>query len=713
MKKLSITSKTLPSINRETLMVIMKIAALTLTAIILFFQDLIIIFSDALRSEATSYVLVIPFLLAYLVYRKRKMIKASFALESPKLFQRIPINEVVGSLLLLASFLLYWYGSYTFTPLEYHVLTLPVYVSACVLILFSTQTLKQLLFPIVFLFLLVPPPEEIFYNIGALLSEFSSELAYNLLKLFGLPVSLTAELGTPTIFVTQQDGTVITLSVDVACSGIYSLIGFLIFALFAAYIIRDKTWKKALVFFIGFPLIYLLNVFRITIMGVIGYYYGENLVLTVFHLVGGWALIFIGTIALLLISEKVLKISIVDSKRQKCEKCYKTTVSDRFCLSCGRILDFNPAKFKMKDLAKVVGILVVVSLVVSIQTPVFALTEGPPEIILQSPKGGNMTTSILPSLKEYTFHFLYRDESFEQTAGQDASLVYAYFPVYPYNETREPVWVSLEVASARSSLHRWETCLISWPISQGRQPRVTQVELRDVQVTENPPIIARYFVFNSTAVNEIQAVLYWYESAVFKINSTAQQKQVKMSLIAYPADMADLPNVENQLFDLATRLAGYWQPLKLWSQWSLLLSQNGDKLVILTTVAIAAVVVLQLYYIRKEKKRNTVTFGKLSDSGKLLIVAVHQAERLAPPTLNNIVATYASNSGIAVDNESILSRLYMMEKVGVVTSGIANEKDEPLQVWRSNVYLQNARRHLSNSLFSKLSKFRKKTTLNA
>lgn len=39
--------------------------------------------------------------------------------------------------------LLYWHGSYTFTPLEYHILTLPIFAAGLTLILFNPQTLRQ------------------------------------------------------------------------------------------------------------------------------------------------------------------------------------------------------------------------------------------------------------------------------------------------------------------------------------------------------------------------------------------------------------------------------------------------------------------------------------------------------------------------------------------------------------------------------------------
>jgi exosortase len=670
---------------------VLKASLILISTLALFSQDLIIIFTDAVESETTSYLLIVPFLLVYLVYRKRKMVKAAIPLESSKLFQKIPLSEITGILLFLASFLLYWYGSYTFTPLEYRMLTLPIYVSACILILFNTQTLRQLLFPVVFLFLLVPPPAEILYNAGAYLSSLSSELAYNLLKLMTLPVTLGFEDGTPIIYMTQQNGTEIPLAVDVACSGIYSLIGFLVFALFTAYVIRDKVWKKALIFLAGFPLIYLLNVFRITVIGVIAHYYGETLALNVFHLLGGWVLIFIGTLILLVTSEKLFKIQVIDRQREKCTSCSSSPPTTDFCFSCGKILKKTDIKIRKRDLAKLAGLILSVILILSIQTPVFALTQLPQgsEIILQTPKGGNVTTSILPHgdvTPEYTLRFLRRDTAFEKRAKQDASLEYEYYPKPQYGETLESVYVAVEVASTRSSLHRWETCLITWPMSHGRQPTAIQIELKDVQLVENPPIIGRFFIFNNTEYNDIQAVLYWYETSVFRVNETSQQKHVKISLVAYPDTLDDVPAVKVQLLELATKVSSYWLPIKTWSQVALLISQSGDKLIIITAVFLATLYVFHQFEKRKGKRQNTTAYNKLSEPNKQIIEAVHQTEKATMPTLNNISTTYESATGKTMDKDKLLQKLAEAEKIGILKSETANKYDEPLQTWRTNMH---------------------------
>jgi exosortase len=690
MEKLRPKTQHFPRMTQESLSVAIKIAVILFTTVIVFFQDLAIIFNDALQNETTSYMLAVPFLLAYLIYRKRKMIKAAIPLPSSKLFKKVPINEITGGLLFLASFLLYWYGSYTFTPLEYHILALPIYASACILILFNTQTPRQLLFPIAFLFLLIPPPEEFIYNLGALLSTISSELAYNLLKIFGFPVGLSAQYGTPVISITQQNGTAISFAVDIACSGIYSQVSFLIFALFIAYIIRDKTWKKAAVFLLGLPLIYLLNVLRITTIGIIGYYYGEDLALNAFHLFGGWVLIFLGALILLAAQETLFKIQILarENQTEKCPECNLTSATNNnFCFACGRIQKTRLNRVHKGDIAKTAVIILSVTLILSIQTPVFALKKGPAEIIVQTAKGEQVSTEILPQLPEYTLRFMYRDETFEKISRQDASLAYAYSP---NNETKEVVWVILEIGSANSMLHSWEVCLITWRLSHGYQVTVNQIELTDVQLLENPPIIGRYFIFQRIKTNSSQAVLYWYETSVFQVNSTSQQKQIKISLIAYPDTLDDLPEVKKQLLTVATEIVSYWQPIKTWSQIALLISRNGDKLITVTMASLGVILIFYNLEKRKERKQNTVAYQKLSKADKQIINAAHETGKNMVPTLNNISKTYNKMTGQTIDKEKLIQKLTEAEKIGIMKRDIGNRWDEPVQIWKPNIHVKQA-----------------------
>jgi hypothetical protein len=55
------------------LITVLKVSAIAVSIIALYFQDLQLIFMDAVSDESASHILVIPLILTYLLYRKRKM----------------------------------------------------------------------------------------------------------------------------------------------------------------------------------------------------------------------------------------------------------------------------------------------------------------------------------------------------------------------------------------------------------------------------------------------------------------------------------------------------------------------------------------------------------------------------------------------------------------------------------------------------------------
>jgi exosortase len=673
-------------LDRSSLALTLKVATLAIAALAIYYQDLTIIMNDALQSEITNYMLVVPFILAYLIYRKRKMLRAVIPIENrnqPKQTKHIP--TIVGLLLCTAAITFYWYGSYTFTPLEHHMATLPIFAAGLTLILFNPQTLRQASFPIAFLFFLTPPPAEILYALGSTLSVISSEASHTIVKALGVPSTLSSEYGNPTITITRPDGSTIPFAIDIACSGIYSLIGFVIFATFIAYITRDKTWKKVAIFLIGLPLIYALNIIRITTILLIGYQYGEQIALQIFHLIGGWTLIFLGTLLLLTIAEKALKTNMFlkPPSIQPCPKCNSAeNQKESFCLHCGRLIKYPKINPKKQDIAKIATIALAVALLLSIQAPVFALTEGPAQIIIQTPTGEQGNTQILPQMQGYTLEFVYRDKAFEEKAKQDASLVYAYVPK---DETKAPIYVAVEIASTLSSLHRWETCLITWPQTHGYQPKVTQLELKDVQILQNPPIIARYFAFQYTSTNQTQTVLYWYETATFTANNTAQQKHVKISLIAYPRTPEETPTIEDQLLPVAEAIANYWQPIKAWTQIALTISQNGPTLTAATATLLAITLAYQKLQNRRERKSNIQLYNKLSEHDKLVIQAAQRAPKGNELTINAIASRYKILAGRNIEIEELIKKLNETEKVGLIKKDITSYGDEPRLTWKTKL----------------------------
>jgi exosortase len=671
--------------NPSKLALALKASTLIVAVMVLYLQDLRIIFTDALTNESTSYILTIPLLFAYLIYRKRKMVRAAIECERRDFHETARHLGVLGGILLCATaMIVYWYGSQTFTPLEYHALTLPFFVAGLTLVLFNPQTLGQAAFPIAFLVFLAPIPSEVIYRMGSTLSVISSETSNAIVNVLGVHTTIFNLSGTPAISITQADGTVLPpFAVDIACSGIYSLIGFLVFAAFVAFVVRDKLWKKTAIFITGLPLIYILNILRITTILLIGYHWGQELALNMFHLLGGWILVFLGTLILLMISEKLFKTRIFTKKQtqQYCPNCnpHPSDQTKDFCPTCGRLVKYPETKPREIDIVKIVAVALTAILLMAIQAPVFALTQGPAQILIQTPAGQQGNNQIFPQIPNYTLQYVQRDIEFEQVSGQDYSLIYSYTP---RDHERQTVYVGLEIAGTKLPLHRWENCLVTWPLSQGYQPSVEQLDLRDVQIMQNPPIIARYFAFRDKTYDQIQLVLYWFENSIFATNGTPQQKYVEISLIVYPNTPQDVTRMENELLPFATAIVNYWQPIKTWTAIAITLSRNGITLAEITLALSAAIITFHTYKTIEQRKVNAKTYQKLSAQNKLIIDTIAETEKTTKPTLEAIADTYKIKTGLQTEKEELLQKLQGTEKTGIAKNAIANIQDEPTRIWK-------------------------------
>lgn len=341
-----------PDKNRSILG--LKIATFIVAVLLVFHQDFATLAVNAVQNESTSYMLAIPFLFAYLIYRKRKMLRIVMPLESqaqPKVMRYLA--TIIGVLLVSIVILLYWYGS----NMEYHMLTLPIFAAGLTLVFFNTQTLRELAFPLAFLVLLTSP-SGILSNIGPAFSSASSEVSYAFIRGLGVPSTLTSQLGYPVIQVARSGGEALGFTVGISSSGLYSLLGFLVFAIFISYTVRDKLWKRLLLFPVGFSIIYVLSIARIVTILLIGYNFGRDIAMELFLLLGGWILIFLGTFLVLVFSERVLHAQIFSRSSQECPECSGEPRADlNLCFSCGKILRPSPARFHKTDLVKVGAII--------------------------------------------------------------------------------------------------------------------------------------------------------------------------------------------------------------------------------------------------------------------------------------------------------------------------------------------------------------------
>jgi len=285
---------------------------------------------------------------------------------------------------------------------------------------------------------------------------------------------------------------------------------------------------------------------------------------------------------------------------------------------------------------------------VSIQAPAFAFAPG----LTFSDPSPQVNTNVFPEIRDYQLQFLYRDVSFERVAGQDASLIYAYLP---QNASTIPVYVIVGVATSISNLHNWEVSLIAWQTAQGLPPLVTLLDSGDVQLTENPRIIARYLVFQHPS-NYTYTALYWYQKAMFKTGLTVEQRYVRINLLVLTKNSNDSTKLIEKLQNIGQSIAVYWEPLRVQS----LVSLGATVQQFLLGSAMLAAVITQTsqYALEQKKKRtNQKIFEKLaSRKEKLLYQTIKELnQKTKETTTQNIASAFekATGNSTAKQNELI------------------------------------------------------------
>lgn len=657
-------------------------ALLTIFLIVLvYWRDVEILANEALNAEALSHIILVPFFVGFLLYRKKDLFTALLALDKLEKKSKLKfLDELVGLSLCLVAFLIYWLGSYTFNPLVYHLLSMPVFIAGVTLILFNLKTLRMLIPPLLLLLFLVPIPNEIMQALGGSMANVNTQASYTLLKSVGIPVSLTVTYGAPTLLLTTSAGQPAAFTIDLPCSGIYTLIAFIMFAFFLALIVSASFPKKLLTFTVGFVVFEILSIVRITTIISTAYFFGEETAMLIFHTIAGLILTFIGMLITLFIAEKLLKVQFIQkSKPAACPKCSSSQRNNEdFCSNCGKLLNYLTGKPSQKFWAKLLILLLAFpAIALSVNAPTFAIAQE--EIEVKST--WENTTNILPQIPEYTLKFLYRDVQYERIAKQDASLVYAYLP----NNPSEPaVFVLIGSANSISNLHSWEVCLITLQTAQGKYPIVSVIDSRDIQLTEESfPLIARYLVF-TTPQKYTQVTLYWYEKATFKTGFTVQQKYVRISLAILTYNATKYSQYEDTLLNFGKTIASHWQPIKTQS----LISLGIPAQQALLAICIAFITVAKTsQYAEEWRKRtnNLKIFNAFAPpEEKMLLQTISEISKEKRTfTTEKVNLAVKNKNGKPMKHETLLETLNRLQEYGFIKHDLAFTGNKPTLVWKN------------------------------
>ncbi|PYK24069.1 MAG: hypothetical protein DME59_14915 [Verrucomicrobia bacterium] len=242
----------------------------------LFAHPLLALVNYAASSQLFSYILLVPFVSAYLLYSRRDQLPKNYAVDV--LLTIIVLAAGLG--VLIAG---YWLHFAKRTAGDNDYLALLTFSFLCCLaaggfFFLGRQWIRAAAFPLGFLIFMVPMPDAMADALETASKYASAEVADLLFHLSGTPFlrgGLVFQLPNITIEVAQ------------ACSGIRSSWVLFITSILAANLFLRTPWRRlALVAFV-IPLAILRNGFRILVIGLLCVKLGPQMINSVIHRRGG------------------------------------------------------------------------------------------------------------------------------------------------------------------------------------------------------------------------------------------------------------------------------------------------------------------------------------------------------------------------------------------------------------------------------------------
>lgn len=170
-------------------------------------------------------------------------------------------------------------------------------IAGLVVLFFGWSFLRAILFPWLFLLLMIPIPNIIFNQITFPLQLLASKAAAFVLPLLGVPV--------------LREGNVIqlpvmTLEVAEACSGIRSLMSLATLSIIYGYLLETRISTRVILAIAAIPIAVIANGLRIIGTGLLVQYWDPEKAEGFFHAFSGW-LIFVVSLILLFLLHKGLQ----------------------------------------------------------------------------------------------------------------------------------------------------------------------------------------------------------------------------------------------------------------------------------------------------------------------------------------------------------------------------------------------------------------------
>jgi len=235
----------------------------TVIALMMLYPPVRSLLTTSARKAYYLYILMIPLIVGYLFYRKRRILFSNSE------------NSCTGAIMMAVGLMLYFFrGNYGahLNPDDYSsvgVFSVFVFWVGAFVFCFGYEKIKKEAFPFLFLLLMIPIPSDLFGKLIGLIQHASVEVTYGLFQVMGFPVLREG-------FVFHLNA--IAVEVAEECSGIRTTIALFITGLLAADLFLMTRWKKGVLVLSSLLIAILKNAIRIITLTLLGAYVDVKLI---------------------------------------------------------------------------------------------------------------------------------------------------------------------------------------------------------------------------------------------------------------------------------------------------------------------------------------------------------------------------------------------------------------------------------------------------
>lgn len=229
-------------------------------------------------SPDNSHGFLVPIIVFYLIWQKKNQLK-----------NRMLSNYKGGALILIVSMLLYlvcYSGSIDILSRSMIVTSLMGLVLFC----FGKEIFKVIVFPLFFLFFMIPVPDTLLLTISFPLQIFTTKVSCFLIQSLSIPCFREGNM----LYFAQTQ-----LEVAEACSGIRSIMAYIMLSVLFAYFINRVWWKKIAIILSAVPLALFANIVRVTGTGILAHFFGGQVATGFLHEFSGMVVFAFGFVLLL------------------------------------------------------------------------------------------------------------------------------------------------------------------------------------------------------------------------------------------------------------------------------------------------------------------------------------------------------------------------------------------------------------------------------